>query len=278
MLIWGTRTKGEVVSNIAPFDSYCPVCKTETRFVVKTPVQRFTLYFIPTFKIGGGREQFQECQLCSSAFVYDAEQSQQMETKKLPLLFLSCAAHVINADGQVLDEEIATAYAVICTLFDIEDQSVKELTLSVLLNEIRQPSPLNICIRELANQVEDSILVNLLVESLLVIACADNELHENEIKMILSIAKGLGMPSSTWNQMLRVKKKTLVQEAELSLATAAEILGLGTSYKPRDVKRAYHRTVAQYHPDKVEHLGPEIRALAANKTTQINEAYAVLNG
>jgi curved DNA-binding protein CbpA len=34
--------------------------------------------------------------------------------------------------------------------------------------------------------------------------------------------------------------------------------------------------VRQYHPDKVADMGPELRALAEERTKQINEAYARL--
>lgn len=40
-----------------------------------------------------------------------------------------------------------------------------------------------------------------------------------------------------------------------------------------EIKKAYKRMVGQYHPDKVEQLGQELRDLAQSKTKQINIAY-----
>jgi len=34
--------------------------------------------------------------------------------------------------------------------------------------------------------------------------------------------------------------------------------------------------VMQYHPDRVAHLGPELKDLAAKKTTEINGAFAAI--
>jgi DnaJ-domain-containing protein 1 len=51
------------------------------------------------------------------------------------------------------------------------------------------------------------------------------------------------------------------------------ILGLKGQVRPTDVKRRYRELVAQYHPDKVNHLGPKLRKLAESEMKAINEAY-----
>ena len=43
-----------------------------------------------------------------------------------------------------------------------------------------------------------------------------------------------------------------------------------------EVTRAFRREIARYHPDKVEHLGHEFRAIAASKTAELTEAYETL--
>ena len=45
---------------------------------------------------------------------------------------------------------------------------------------------------------------------------------------------------------------------------------------PRDfnsIKSTYRKKIAQYHPDKVSAMGPEIRDVAEQKAKEINEAY-----
>lgn len=45
---------------------------------------------------------------------------------------------------------------------------------------------------------------------------------------------------------------------------------------PRDfdsIKSTYRKKIAQYHPDKVSAMGPEIQEVAEEKAKEINEAY-----
>lgn len=52
-----------------------------------------------------------------------------------------------------------------------------------------------------------------------------------------------------------------------------ETLGLKRGASKDEVKEAYRRLVAQYHPDKVNHLGPELKDLAHKKMLEIQKAY-----
>lgn len=52
-----------------------------------------------------------------------------------------------------------------------------------------------------------------------------------------------------------------------------EVLGVSEQASPEEIREAYRSLMAQYHPDKVASLGPEIRELALRKSQQITEAY-----
>jgi curved DNA-binding protein CbpA len=54
------------------------------------------------------------------------------------------------------------------------------------------------------------------------------------------------------------------------------VLELPTDADEAAVHEAYRRKAQQYHPDKVQHLGAEFRALAERRMRQINVAYATL--
>jgi len=45
-----------------------------------------------------------------------------------------------------------------------------------------------------------------------------------------------------------------------------------------EIKTAYKRAVARYHPDKVTHLGREFQELAHKKLLAIQQAYEILQG
>jgi len=52
-----------------------------------------------------------------------------------------------------------------------------------------------------------------------------------------------------------------------------KVLGLQGQITREDVRRRYRELVSQYHPDKVNHLGAKLRALAEQEMKEINEAY-----
>jgi DnaJ-like protein len=54
------------------------------------------------------------------------------------------------------------------------------------------------------------------------------------------------------------------------------MLGVSDHVGEADLKSAYGRALARYHPDTVEHLGAEFQDLAARRTKEIIEAYEYL--
>lgn len=55
-----------------------------------------------------------------------------------------------------------------------------------------------------------------------------------------------------------------------------EVLGVSQGASPEEIRSAYKRLVAQYHPDKVQHLGPEFQKLAHEKFVAVQGAYEKL--
>jgi DnaJ like chaperone protein len=54
---------------------------------------------------------------------------------------------------------------------------------------------------------------------------------------------------------------------------AYRILELSPDASDEELKKAYRRMAIKYHPDKVEHLGPDIQRSAKEKFQQLNQAY-----
>jgi DnaJ like chaperone protein len=52
-----------------------------------------------------------------------------------------------------------------------------------------------------------------------------------------------------------------------------EVLGVAADAGKTEVAAAYKHMIGQYHPDKVERMGPEIRELARRRSAEINAAY-----
>src|SRR5918996_1662926 len=53
-------------------------------------------------------------------------------------------------------------------------------------------------------------------------------------------------------------------------------MGVAPSATPEEIKHAFRREIARYHPDKVQHLGPEIQEIAAARAAELTEAYRIL--
>lgn len=57
---------------------------------------------------------------------------------------------------------------------------------------------------------------------------------------------------------------------------ARQVLGVPPGASIEQVNAAYREKAKQYHPDRVEGLGPELKALADEKMKEVNAAYAAL--
>jgi DnaJ domain len=60
------------------------------------------------------------------------------------------------------------------------------------------------------------------------------------------------------------------------LRTFYELLAVEQTAGAEDIKRAFRREIARYHPDKVQHLGPEFQEIASTRAAELTEAYRVL--
>jgi DnaJ-class molecular chaperone len=54
-----------------------------------------------------------------------------------------------------------------------------------------------------------------------------------------------------------------------------KVLEVEPTAGPEEIKIAYRRMIALYHPDKVNNLGVDLRAMAEMRAKEINAAYAM---
>jgi len=55
-----------------------------------------------------------------------------------------------------------------------------------------------------------------------------------------------------------------------------DLLEIAPSSSADEVKKAFRAQIAKYHPDKVQHLGKEFQAMAADRAAELTEAYRIL--
>ena len=104
-----------------------------------------------------------------------------------------------------------------------------------------------------------------LVHILFGLSKADNNIHNNEIKIISDIATLIGLGQSDFNSV----KAMFVEDTSSSY----KILGLNQQATDSEIKSAYRNLATKFHPDKVSHLGEEFTKIAEEKFKSINDAY-----
>ena len=86
----------------------------------------------------------------------------------------------------------------------------------------------------------------------------------------------LVVPASIHQGKSSEKKSQQKRAMPPDIRSALVALGLSEEASFEDVRGAYREHVKQYHPDKVAHLGADLRKLAETKTKEFNAAYAKL--
>ena len=71
------------------------------------------------------------------------------------------------------------------------------------------------------------------------------------------------------------RSNTYTQDAS-SFWDPYKILEIQSDASQEDIKKAYRQLAAKYHPDKVDHLGEEFKALAEKRFKEIQQAYQEL--
>ena len=104
-----------------------------------------------------------------------------------------------------------------------------------------------------------------LVHILFGLSKADNNIHNEEIKIISDIAILIGLGQSDFNSV----KAMFVEDTESSY----KMLGLNPKATDSEIKIAYRNMATKFHPDKVSHLGEEFTKIAEEKFKSINDAY-----
>lgn len=113
-----------------------------------------------------------------------------------------------------------------------------------------------------------------MVQFLFHVADADLEIDGNELKVIRTIAGYLGVNDKDYYSLrsMFLKGKEKIPSTEVA-TTNYTILEVEKNATVDEIKSAYRRLVKKFHPDKVQHLGEDIKEAAKEKFQQLTEAY-----
>jgi len=190
---------------------------------------------------------------------YAPSQGTQAGDFSVSLLVLSAA--VMKADGVVKKSELEYVKRFFTSNFGAE----KTTQLMLVLRELLQKE---INVQEVSAQVRMAMDYSSrlqLLHYLFGIAGADKVTAQSEIDVIQTIAGFIGLSKADFNSV----KAMFVKDTD----SAYKILEVSPNASDAEVKKAYHKMAIKYHPDKVSHLGEEVRKAAEEKFQKLNTAY-----
>ena len=119
-----------------------------------------------------------------------------------------------------------------------------------------------------------------LYRNLFLMALADGELDDKEIALLRALPDSLGLKEEAFDLMVQqlAGNGSGGGASNAALADAYATLGVSPDASDAEVRRAYMRKIAAFHPDKIEgkDLAPEWLELANQQSAKINQAYETI--
>lgn len=214
-------------------------------------------------------------------------------------ILMQLTAAVMQADNKMLKSELdfVKEYLVKNIGVDKAQKAILQLR-----DYLKQPIELQKICRHIKNStnIQERILI---LQFLFGLAKADGHIDETEIDVIRNIAYNIGIPSTTFEALKSMFIGHSYQSSYSTSYGSGYGYGYGSGYSynsgssgysstnyrnldddykilevspdatDEEVKKAYRKAAIKHHPDKVSHLGEEVRKAAEEKFSKVNEAY-----
>ncbi|NQV48932.1 MAG: TerB family tellurite resistance protein [Candidatus Marinimicrobia bacterium] len=177
---------------------------------------------------------------------------------------LVLVAAVMKADGKVVKSELDYVKQFLIKSFGRENAQEMLILLKNLLDQ-------DYYIYEIADQINrnmNSAEKVQLMHVLFGISQADGHIDSSEVDLIQEIARHLKVNQKDLDSIMAIFVK--------DTKSYYKILEIEPSSSDQEVKKAYRSMATRFHPDKVQHLGPEFQKMAEEKFKAINEAYQLI--
>ncbi len=174
---------------------------------------------------------------------------------------LVLVAAIMKADGKVVKSELDYVKTFFVRQFG--EQAAGE-ALVMLRDILKQNIPVrDVCIQIRQNMDHSSRLQ--LLHLLFNISLADNLIHPSELDAIEKISGYLGISGPDFMSI----RNMFIPDTD----SYYRILETEPTASNEEIKKAYRKMAMKYHPDKVNHLGEEIKKDAEDKFRKVQEAY-----
>ncbi len=170
-------------------------------------------------------------------------------------------AAVMKADHELKKTELEFVKEFLIQQFNI--QYAKD-RMRLFREILKQDVPLkDVCLQIKTNMDHPSRLQ--MIHILFGLSQADGHVHPLEVKVIHTIAGYMGISGKDFDSI----QAMFYQDT----AVAYKILEIAPEASDSEVKKAYRKMAAKFHPDKVHHLGVEFQKMAEEKFKTLNDAY-----
>ncbi len=193
------------------------------------------------------------------------DETTQPDTRTSPGAFgmslLVLIAAVMKADGKVVKSELDYVRSFFVRQFG--ERAAGE-ALIMLRDLLKQNIPVRDVCMQIRKNMDHSSRLQLL-HLLFNISLADDLVHPSELDAIEKMSEYLGISSSDYMSI----RNMFVPDTD----SYYRILEIDPSATDEEVKKAYRKMAMKFHPDRVGHLGEEIKKDAGEKFRKVNEAY-----
>ncbi len=183
---------------------------------------------------------------------------------------LVLAAAVIKADGDVSKFQIDYVREFFTKNFDNQFIESRMFLLEQIIDRKYSLKEVSLQIKRIKSH---SVRLQL-VQFLFHVADADLEIHAEELKVIRKISAYLGISEKDFYSLrsMFLKGKAPMSDKKEE-ETNYTILEVENNATVDDIKKAYRRLAKKFHPDKIQHLGEDIKEAAREKFDQLTKAY-----
>jgi len=174
---------------------------------------------------------------------------------------------ICMADGHISKEERGVIHSFFEKALGYKGNELQIIDAMIDETDRRNPDLTQICLafKRFAKPEQRLILLDLAYN----IATVDHVVTQGEEQAINEMVAALGI---TAEEHERIRARHAVAKKNDHYA----VLGLGQSASKEEIKKAYRALAAQYHPDKVSHLGKELADFAHVKFQEINDSYQAI--
>ena len=168
---------------------------------------------------------------------------------------------VMKADKRMLKSELDFVKQFLSKQFS---QSQVQDFMTLFKDIIKQEYPLRDVCKQIVRSMDHPSRLEL-VHILFGLSNADGQAHTNEINLIRTISGYLNININDFNSIKAMFVHNTISDYS--------ILEINPNSTDDEVKKAYRKMAIKYHPDKVSHLGNELKNIAEEKFKSVNDAY-----